>query len=322
MAVILLARWLLGLANRCTVGGLIHEKKPADGFTLIELLVIIAVIATLAALLLPAWAKARQQAQSVQCLSNLRQIVLGWRMYAVDNNDILAPNDYPYTTAYWGNARSNEMKNWVVGTMEQPVDAVSMSELTNHNTLLSHYISNPYVYHCPADYFIDPKSRKVHVRSVSMNSAVGTCWWSSLNGFGPVLGSPVQGGWLSGASYINGLNPNWLTYGKMSSFTRPGPANTWVIMDENPFSINDASFAASAATTPTGGYLLDFPSANHNNGAGMAFGDGHAIIHTWLDPSTYTPAGIVQPGMGSQSSTASPNNPDCLYLAPLTSAPR
>ena len=78
-----IARWVVARAGEPLHGGRAYSReKPADGFTLIELLVIIAVIATLAALLLPAWAKARQQAQSVQCLSNLRQIVLGWRMFS------------------------------------------------------------------------------------------------------------------------------------------------------------------------------------------------------------------------------------------------
>ena len=59
----------------------------------------------------------------------------------------------------------------------------------------------------------------------------------------------MQGGWLPGAAY-NGSQTTWLTYGKMSSFSRPGPSKTFVIMDENPFSINDGSFAVSAVATP------------------------------------------------------------------------
>ena len=77
-----------------------NRDARRTGFTLIELLVVIAIIAILAAMLLPALTKAKQKAQSIACMNNNKQMGLGWRMYADDNNDLLAPNDYPYLTSY------------------------------------------------------------------------------------------------------------------------------------------------------------------------------------------------------------------------------
>ena len=67
------------------------SNRPAGGFTLIELLVVIGIIAVLIAILLPALGAARESADTVVCKSRMRQLAIGWQIYADDNNDISVP---------------------------------------------------------------------------------------------------------------------------------------------------------------------------------------------------------------------------------------
>src|SRR5579862_2560238 len=82
-----------------TVFGMKHTRR---GFTLIELLVVIAIIAILAAILFPVFAQAREKARAISCLSNVKQIDLGWQMYMQDYDEewIFRPGHTPSASGF------------------------------------------------------------------------------------------------------------------------------------------------------------------------------------------------------------------------------
>jgi prepilin-type processing-associated H-X9-DG protein len=294
---------------------LVIGKTGAGGFTLVELVVVIATLAVLVAVLLPALAGTRPNAQAFQCLENQRQLILAWQMYAQDNNDILPPNDFPWKTQM---ARTGTAKNWVFGSMLVPLDMINTSLLVDKKlSSLALYNTNPATYKCPAD-ITRTSQGYARARSVSMNCAVGTRWYSAGLGSpgGPHTGQPgdpVGGAWLSG--FYADPDPNYRTYGKITQMTKPGPSMTWVIMDENPLSINDACMQMSMVQL-----LIDFPANYHNGGAGISFADGHAEIHKWTDD-------FAQPfptGTGGPGDTPHPVPPshDLAWIQPRTSAPK
>ena len=270
-----------------------------NAFTLIELLVVIAIIAILAAMLLPVLQAAEQRAQAAQDMNNTRQIMIAWHLYADDNNDILAPNDY--YSGETGSDPPDYLANrgdlaWVGGGMDYiagNTEATNISYLTT-GAAFGSYAPNPGIYHCPADHStMAPYYNAQRVRSYSMNGAIGTLYCSVNSPTEKhMTGWPVGPTWLTGAWVSSTLNNTiWQTYGKLSTILHPGPANLWVVMEENPYSINDPVICVAMGATAdangnaTSTTFVDTPGSNHNKEAGgISFADGHSEIHKWMGP--------------------------------------
>lgn len=211
-------------------------------------------------MLLPVLSMAKAQGLQTTCMNNKKQLQSAWLLYASDFADSLPT---------CGATNQENDCGWCTGWMPNPVDATNYMLLEGSNSVLWPYIGSPLLFKCPCDLTTATIYSLTTFKNVQL----------------PRVRSISMNGWMNGDSANNILNadPTVFTFRKTKDLVRPGPANSYVFLDECPATIDDDYFALDVKAPDSWG---NWPGTYHNGGNCFSFADGHAEYHKWVDSNT------------------------------------
>ena len=249
-------------------GSFVGQYHP--GFTLVELLVVIAMIALLAAILLPSLSLAKEKAQEIICLNNLKQLQTCAKLYSLDYDGSLPPNQNVYDLNTLKPIPGSD-PNLTLCKGLAPFDTTTQNI---EDGVLFRYNKLTDIYRCPSDrsWVRTPEGQLLPIRRTR-----------SINMSQSINGVPYQDKTLRYAP----------SFAKETEIDGPSPSDLIFFVGVHEDAIFDSHFGIPprGRSLSYGPQWWDLPAGRHSQGGNFSFADGHVEHWRWDTPKTFTQLG-------------------------------